>query len=94
MVGTIRYSAILQFAEYLGFSKILGFCRWSKFGFRSVSADDDDDDVPSTANAANLYRKFPLTQRDKFWSREVEATKSFPINYFLIAICFLILKMI
>ena len=25
MVGTIRYSAVLQFAEYLGFSRILGF---------------------------------------------------------------------
>ena len=37
MVGTIRYSAILQFAEYLGFSRILRFCRYSKFGFRSVS---------------------------------------------------------
>ena len=36
-VGTILQPIILPFAEYLAFSRILGFGRYQKFGFRSFS---------------------------------------------------------
>ena len=38
-VGTILQPIILQFAEYLSFGRILGFARYHKFGFRSISTN-------------------------------------------------------